>query len=455
MTDFIKQINLWNQNEEYQKIIDTLEALPENEQTPELLFLLAHAYYCLNREGEALPLFEKAQKARCKEKSIKQYIEECVSRITYPGHLKPFRTRTNEAWAAFVASEARLRDLMDRAKLEDTGRELIAECSQILSVAFDAPAFELGFDGKKYNLILTPEGNRVRLFQLVYFAGHAPKHILEHWNIIVGRTRSDNYMMRMHGLEIAAADFRVRVEPHNNKDLVLSLYCEKILPLLKANENNAYSLAYILLDQVLGEIVSMRYVDNIRLLPAPMEESFPLTDLPSYIETKVDPDGWSDSNDPAAACERYIGYQNTPSAEETWPLRADVFAGITCCLPPINAYFNGDDYYMNLLHRNGAVPGFLYWPLEGIEKDDILSLRDQIEAAVLEKAGTDAVTFTGGATGQTYGYLDFIAWDFPAVMSAAKEALDAAPLRQAFFHTFRMNAYSVGLKQQESEKNNG
>jgi len=373
--------------------------------------------------------------------------------LSCPERITPFRTRTAKAWAAFTASEARLRDLMDRARTEDTGRELITSCSEILSAAFEGPAFELGFDGKKYNLILTPEGNRVRLFQLVYFAEHAPEYIKEHWNILVGRTRSDNYIMRMHGLEVAAADFTVHAEERSGKKLALSLYCEKLLPLLETNENNAYSLAYILLDQVLGEIASMCYIDDVRLLSAPVgSEGFPLTELPSFIETRIDPDGWSSSADPAAACECYTGYQSTPVMEEDAPLRADVFAGMTCCLPLINAYFGGDDYYMDLLHRDGAVPGFLYWPLEGIGKNEILPLRDRIEAGILEKAGEDAATFTGGATGERYGYLDLIAWDFPAVIRAAKEVLAAAPPGQAFFRSFRRNAYSLALKQTDTER---
>ena len=45
----------------------------------------------------------------------------------------------------------------------------------------------MGFNGEKHELILTPEGDKVKLFELVYFQKHAPKEVLEHWNILVGR----------------------------------------------------------------------------------------------------------------------------------------------------------------------------------------------------------------------------------------------------------------------------
>ena len=61
------------------------------------------------------------------------------------------------------------------------------EMEETLNLAFDEISFELGVGGEKHELILTPEGDKVKLFELVYFQKHAPKEVLEHWNILVGR----------------------------------------------------------------------------------------------------------------------------------------------------------------------------------------------------------------------------------------------------------------------------
>ena len=514
MSDLTDHIHLLFQNKEYQQIIDTVEALPENQWTSELIFMLARTYnacnysavpsidsavagsqdflgryrvitqiqaaadrtmaeralnlllsleetlagdhewnlevgisfFYLGRDGEALPYFEQALADCPGDKSIEEYIDICRSHIACPRHLKPFRVRTMEGWQAFADREAHLRSLMDSSKTENVNEELVARCYEILNLAFDSPAFELGFNGKKYDLILSPEGDRVRLFQLAYFAKCAPESIRKHWNIIVGRPAFAKYVMRMHGLEVEAKDFQSWIDIQGEKKFELSLHCEKLLPMLRENESNAYSLAYILVDQVLGELASMRYVTNMKLLTAPNTgEYLPLSDVPDFIKNKIDPEGWAKSADPETACESWAGYRGNPSREESCPLRADVIAGMTCCLPLINAYFGNDNYYMDLLHRDGAVPGFFFWSLDGFGKDDILPFRDQIEAAVLQKAGAAAVTFTGGATGEVYGYLDFIAWDLPAVINAAREVMSAAPVKEAGFHTFRMDIYGVGL----------
>lgn len=514
MSDLTNHIHLLFQNKEYQKIIDTVETLPENQLTTELIFMLARAYnacnystvpstdsaaagsqdflvryramtqiqaaadrtmaeralnlllsiketlagdhewnleagiscFYLGRDGEALPYFERALADCPGDKSIEEYINICQNHMACPTHLKPFRVRTMEAWHAFTDREADLRSLMDRGKTENVSEELVARCSEILTLAFDSPAFELGFNGEKYDLILSPEGDRVKLFQLAYFAKYAPESIRKHWNIIVGRPAFAKYAIRMHGLDVNAKDFQAWIEIQGEKKFELSLYCEKLLPMLRENEGKAYSLAYILVDQVLGEIASMRYVTNVKLLTAPNAgECLPLSDVPDFVKNKIDPEGWAKASDPETACDSWAGYRGNPSRQENCPLRADVIAGMTCCLPLINAYFGNDNYYMDLLHRDGAVPGFFFWSLDGFGKDDILPFRDQTEEAVLQKAGAAAVTFTGGATGEDYGYLDFIAWDLPAVINAAREVMNAAPVKEAGFHTFRMDAYVVGL----------
>ena len=68
------------------------------------------------------------------------------------------------------------------------------------------------------------------------------------------------------------------------------------------------------------------------------------------------------------------------------------------------------------------------------------------------RCGEGIVTFTGGATGTCYGYLDFIAWDLRTLLDAAVEVFAGAPVEWAAFHTFRYNVNGVGLKQSDEEQ---
>ena len=69
------------------------------------------------------------------------------------------------------------------------GAELVAQMQETLNLVFDEISFEMGFNGKKHELILTPEGDKVKLFELVYFQKHAPKEVLEHWNCLLYTSR--------------------------------------------------------------------------------------------------------------------------------------------------------------------------------------------------------------------------------------------------------------------------
>lgn len=371
--------------------------------------------------------------------------EERLRELSLPLNVKPFRVRTQEAWSAFLSGEAELRALMDRKDRGAVSGRLVERCSGLLAPAFSSPAFELGHNGEKYELILSPEGDRTRLFQLAYFRRHAPKELLDRWNILVGRTRSRSFGLRMFGREVTLEDVLAWTEKTGDRSLSLRLYCEK---LKGCPREEAHSLIYILLDQALGELAAMRYVDRLDILDAPGEGTgVSLAQLAGYVAAEIDPEGWERSGDPEAACERYSAYEGRPGGGEDCALRRDVFAGVTCCIPLLNAYLQGDDYYMDRLHPDGVVPGFFYYPLDGIDRKDILDLRDRLEAAIQGRTGEGVVTFTGGATGTNLGYLDFIAWDLKVLLDSAVEVFAGAPVEWAAFHTFRLAANGIGLKQ--------
>ena len=502
MNDLMIRLEQWNEEDKYQEIIDTIEALPEGELNFTLIsalaraynnlamdlmppedrplyqraldlllpledrleeavkedpdaahtwnFRVAYAYFYLDQESLALPYFEKALEGRPGDEDTLEFIDRCQRSLALPLGAKPFRVRTEEAWAAFLAGEGELRDLMDREDREAVSEKLVDLCSELLAPAFSSPAFELGHNGEKYELILVPEGDRTRLFQLAYFQKHAPRELLERWNILVGRTRSRGFGLRMNGQDITEADVQVWAEKTPDNGVGLRLYCEKLAPLMKENLDQVYNMIYILLDQALGELAAMRYVDYLDILEAPAEgPSMTLDKLADFVAAEVDPEGWPRANDPELAGQRYTAYGGRPSEEEDWPLRADVYVGVTCCVPLLNSYFRRDDYFMDRLHRDGVVPGFFYYPLDGVDKKEILDLRDQLEQAITARCGEGIVTFTGGATGTCYGYLDFIAWDLRTLLDAAVEVFAGAPVKSAAFHTFRFNVSGIGLKQEK------
>ena len=492
--DILKQCQKWHEESKQHKIIDALEAIPAEERIPEMdselaraynnladphkptckemlkkalallkpheeyfeddyywNFRMGYSYFYLDQEGRALRYFEKALEVRPGDDDTKEFIERCKKGISLPQFWECFRERTEDWWETFAEMEAELRQMMDEDKDHTRGAELVAQMQETLNLVFDEISFEMGFNGEKYELILTPEGDKVKLFELIYFQKHAPKEVLEHWNILVGRQPIRNIGLRTDdGWDISGEDVQIWLEKQGENSFSISAYCEKLLPMLREEEGRAWWMLTTLTDQVLGEIPHMRYIDSFDVLEEPKTEpSFLLSQLPDDLKER----GLELSTDPEAYLESYLGYKMEPNEDPDADWRLDTMVGSTCCVPLINGYLNADNDFMDDLHANGAVAGFFCYPLDTLREEEgtqkIFDFRDKLEEVFTTDEGSEVLTLTGGATGLYCGYVDFIAWDIQEALNMAKEFFEGTDIPWAIFHTFRREAGSVPLKQQD------
>ena len=499
--DILKQCQKWHEEDKHLKIVDALEAISAEERTPEMdmelaraynnladssepegrkllhqalelmqsheeelgdtyswNFRMGYAYYYLDQEGRALRHFEKALELHPGDdpklntrQDMEELIDSCKKGISLPQFWECFRERTENWWETFAEMEAELRQMMDEDKDHTRGAEIVAQMEETLNLVFDEISFEMGFNGEKHELILTPEGDKVKLFELVYFQKHAPKEVLEHWNILVGRQPLQNIGLRTEdGWDISGEDVQIWLEEQGENSFAISAYCEKLLPMLREEEGRAWWMLTTLTDQVLGEIPHMRYIDSFDVLEEPKAEpSFLLSQLPDKLREQ----GLELSTDPEAYLESYLGYKMEPKQDPDADWRLDVMAGSTCCVPLINGYLNADNDFMDDLHADGAVAGFFCYPLDTLREEEgsqkIFDFRDKLEEVLTGGDGSEVLTLTGGATGLYCGYVDFIAWDIQEALNMAKEFFEGTDIPWAIFHTFRREAGSVSLKQQD------
>ena len=499
--DILKQCQKWHEEDKHQKIVDALEAISAEERTPEMdmelaraynnladssepegrkllhqalelmqsheeelgdtyswNFRMGYAYYYLDQEGRSLRHFEKALELHPGDdpklntrQDMEELIDSCKKGISLPQFWECFRERTENWWETFAEMEAELRQMMDEDKDHTRGAEIVAQMEETLNLVFDEISFEMGFNGEKHELILTPEGDKVKLFELVYFQKHAPKEVLEHWNILVGRQPLQNIGLRTEdGWDISGEDVQIWLEEQGENSFAISAYCEKLLPMLRDEEGRAWWMLTTFTDQVLGEISHMRYIDSFDVLEEPKAEpSFLLSQLPDKLREQ----GLELSTDPEAYLESYLGYEMKPNEDPNADWRLDVMAGSTCCVPLINGYLNADNDFMDDLHADGAVAGFFCYPLDTLREEEgsqkIFDFRDKLEEVLTGGDGSEVLTLTGGATGLYCGYVDFIAWDIQEALNMAKEFFEGTDIPWAIFHTFRREAGSVPLKQQD------
>ena len=502
--DILKQCQKWHEEDKHQKIVDALEAISAEERTPEMdmelaraynnladssepegrkllhqalelmqsheeelgdtyswNFRMGYAYYYLDQEGRALRHFEKALELHPGDdpklntrQDMEVLIDSCKKGISLPQFWECFRERTENWWETFAEMEADLRQMMDEDKDHTRGAELVAQMEETLNLVFDEISFEMGFNGEKYELILTPEGDKVKLFELVYFQKHAPKEMLKHWNILVGRQPLQNIGLRTEdGWDISGEDVQIWLEEQGENSFAISAYCEKLLPMLREAEGRVWWMLTTLTDQVLGEISHMWYIDDFNVLEEPKaEQSFLLSQLPDKLKEK----GANLSTDPEAYLNSYLGYKMEPNKDPEADWRLDVMAGSTNCVPLINGYLDADNDFMDALHADGAVAGFFCYPLDTLREEEgsqkLFDFRDKLEEVFTSGEGPEVLTLTGGATGLFCGYVDFIAWDIRTALRMAKAFFEDSGIPWASFHTFRREAGTVNLKAPPEEE---
>lgn len=346
---------------------------------------------------------------------------------------KSFKERVKNFWLAFEKEEAEVRKMMDD-KVE--GETLLKFVSSILDIAFTNSYFEMGVNGDgKYELILTPEGNRAKLMQLHYWLQQAPESLSEYWNFYSSKPGhpDSNFGMQMYDISLSKEDVNLYYSIDDERRKVdIEIYCP---PLIALEENKRYNMFFIFLDQFIGELYTMEYIGYVDFVEEKQDKPIiSIGELKALIDETIDEKEWTRIDNP---CELYSGYQMEPSEEDDWTLRQDIMSGYTSCIPVLNAFYNGDETYFADYASDGLTFGFLFFNNNEVPKDKIVYFRGEVEDKILAQAEPMGIANSiGGATGFHFSYIDFIIYDMDAFLNVVKEVLASYNFEESGFSDF-------------------
>ena len=187
------------------------------------------------------------------------------------------------------------------------------------------------------------------------------------------------------------------------------------------DENGRYNIAFLLLDESLGEYGTQTKIGKIELKPGAGDQplSKPLAELPGYLESLWAEKGWEENS----PLETYTGYQAEPTDDF---VRSDTIAGYTNVPEVVVAYLDNDGQ-LDEDPVDGTGAGFYFVKLDrsGLPEDhDPLAFRTEIETEVARRIAGGGGYVIGGATGTGDSYVDVVIFDGDRSLAAIREAID-------------------------------
>lgn len=353
-----------------------------------------------------------------------------------------FKNRVTRFWEEFSKEESQIRKMMDD-KVE--GEELLKVVDSILHLAFNNICFEIGISkDNKYELILTPEGNRVRLLQLHYWLRQAPKDLWKNWNFYSSKPALENpgLSISMFGIDLSAKEISLYTRPDNSRNKIdIDIYCPK---LMKLGRDERYIMFFVFLDRFISEFYTIEYVGYVDFLnKPPKEKPVTINNLKAHIDQCISENNWTRFDAPGQI---YTGYKMEPSNNENLSLREDVFSGYSACIPILNAYYSEENDIFDEYSRDGIIFGFLFFENESIPSDSIVSFRGNIEDRIVSETSQYGIADSlGGATGFQYSYIDFIIYDSDAFLPIARKILKEYDLKKTGYADFKAGAKPILL----------
>lgn len=346
---------------------------------------------------------------------------------------KNFRQRVIDFWKEFEKEEAGLRKMMDEKTDPQT---LVKTMNSVLSFAFEDPYFQMGINEEgKYELILTPEGDRARLLQIHYCVERAPLSLKEKWNFYSSKPAHirDTETLQMYDLTITLNDVTIYYEVDEERQKVnIQVYSPKLMTL---EEDNRYNMFFIFLDQAVGELYTMEYIGYIDFV----EEKQDIPTIPSIrfkglIDNIIKEKEWNTLENPI---ELYSGYRLEPNEEEGWSLREDAYIGMTSCVPIVNKFLQHDNSLFESFETDGIIFGFLFYENVNVPQERMVPQRSEIEDKIIDLAEQQGIAQSiGGATGYHFSYMDFIIYDYDAFIKIAKEVMSGYKFEEVGFSKF-------------------
>ncbi len=462
----------YNNVQKYQKAFDILKSLENKcKDLPLWNYRIAYSCYYLDRDDLALSYFnnylESTEEHESEKEEIKEYIDIINQNMNYPFFAEPFKFRVEKVWNHFLNEEKTLLNLLSAISDKEESEIVLSKFKEILSPLFVEPSFGLNFNKGKWELTLSSDLDDSIFPAYIYFKSKMPLALNKYWKLFIGRQESKKeYSIDVDGYSLSPKDVHVLVRKLKKNSFKIYLY-HKCLEYSTAEEyKSSYEIAYILTEQVLGEVRYIKFIEETDISNTDFNTYITLDQLPDLIKSSITLDisikespfsyelikdkkviskslkteedkdivinfssgmtdlDWEKHSLPENLFKSTIDYQ-LPEKYTAVQGKIQSFRsfGKTTIPRIINSFIQGiGDEIAQEYHSCGAFIGMFIIKFNYSSIEDDIQHLAIINSKLHEKLNNDHFVY-GSAFGFGHSFIDFIAWDLEAVMTAFTEII--------------------------------
>ena len=475
----IEEIKELHENDEHEKIIEIITAIPNEKRDAELFSLLARASNNVERYDEALDnlmyireegiddalwnyrvgyaYFYKGDKENAEIYFKKSYDLNNEDTDAYSFYMLcsedkddgiNFEERVNRFWKWFEENEKVISDYIDQ-KSDMSSEEIIEFVSN--GVGLISNNLQFNFGGN-YEFTFTIEGKEYLFYLTPRIVAAMPEKLKSKWKFFPYMQKQDiaDSNFRMYNKDLSFKEILVSVEYDENTNFFnLKFYNKKLNEL---EEDYAYNVFSIMLEHAVGEnILKLYLLGDVEKADKKLDGMIELTKLYDFIMDTLKNKNKQIIADPV---NNYTVYKWEPTDNF---FREDIFMGSTCYMELIDDYANYNvDAFINI-SKMGARAVYLAYEFSENEDNDFEDeninqklfdegnkITDELESIMGEKgSGKEIGIVLGNAYGITGGYIDLLLYNQDEFIKRAEEVLKKYNYK---FMLFRFRQYSEIIK---------
>jgi hypothetical protein len=315
-----------------------------------------------------------------------------------------FKARVEDFWSWFATVAPRFYETIEEKKCASLEPEVSRKVDEILP-GF-AWVFGPGENGVGHSYTLSGDGNPHRQLLTAYWKSRAPQ--IAGWTFYASRPRSAvvaGYRLQLaDGGSFDPGEFWITptVDEANEKIGIHAWHPK--FPQME--ERQRRFVLFLLLDEMLGELGTQRWIGRMELSDARLGESMPLRELRPFVDETIARHGWKLS----APGEGFTLYR-LESPHDRFP-HGDIFIGLTAQFAIVDDYLEAKGELEDPLEGTGAGYVYVTFPITFLPEGEESVARGRLEEAVDGAlAGASSGRCLGGAMGKRFGYLDALIFD--------------------------------------------